>query len=206
MLADDALNISVMHRDYDMWIWTHMDEALKEYVSSGKVRGVIRIPSPPGLPHACSRLFPNICVECFKRWGYKVENELFNEEANFILSWGTSDYEKLTMAVPGLRVDGWRPVSENPSTEGLYLMRDTDGKWNTGEWVEGRWLTRYGFEPVQWAIPGELCRRVRQEESKKSMQPVPRKWWAVPVTMLCGAGAWELGRWIAGLVMGMIGG
>ena len=157
MLAESALKISVMHRDYDEWIWSELDTGLKGLLADGKTSGNIEIREPEGLPCDCQVLFHNICMDCFKRWGYKIQYELFPTQSKFILSWGTPDYGKLCKVAPELHVEGWRPLSEEPSTDGYYLVRDSDGKWDRGEWKAGTW--RCGeLEPVQWAILGELYR------------------------------------------------
>lgn len=124
MLVNDALNISVMHRDYDGWIKSELDRGLKSLIAEGKTCGRIEIREPSCLPYGNKRAFHDICVDCFKRWGYIVEEELSKDPPVFILSWDTR------------KPDRAPSVKQVPTRAQWYAI----GFVSVGIWELGRWL------------------------------------------------------------------
>lgn len=124
MSANDALNISVMHRDYDGWIKQELDRGLKGLIAEGKTCGRIEIREPSCLPYGDKQAFHDICVACFKQWGYVVEGELSKDPPIFVLSWDTR------------KPDGTPPVQKVPTLAWWYAI----GFVSVGIWELGRWL------------------------------------------------------------------
>ena len=122
--SKDALDISVMHRNYDGWIKSELDRGLKGLIAEGKTCGRIEIREPSCLPYESKHAFHDLCVACFKQWGYMVAEELSKDPPVFILSWDTR------------KPDRTPSVKQVPTLAWWYAI----GFVSVGIWELGRWL------------------------------------------------------------------